>query len=240
MRIPRIFIEAEFAPNQTYALSAEASRYVGRALRLAAGAELCVFNGRGGSWQAVLSFDGNQALVTPQAFNATEVESPLQVTLLQAIGRGERMDYAIQKAVELGVTSIQPIFSERTVVRLDGERLVKRQQHWLGIARAACEQSGRNIVPSINTAMPLKDALAATNADAKLLLAPSAKANQLTTVVPASVALLIGPEGGLSDAEIAEAEEAGWQSWQLGPRVLRTETAGLAALAVLQSRWGDF
>lgn len=240
MRIPRIFVEAEFEPNQTYVLSPEASRYVGRALRLAAGAGLCVFNGKGGSWQAALSFEGSQALVTLQAFSAADIESPLNVTLLQAIGRGERMDYAIQKAVELGVTAIQPIFTERTVVRLEGERLAKRQQHWLGVARAACEQSGRNVVPAINATLPLTEALAASEADAKLVLAPTASQNRLSTDKPASVALLIGPEGGLSKEEIAEAETAGWQSWQLGPRVLRTETAGSAALAVLQSRWGDF
>lgn len=240
MRIPRIFVEAEFEPNQSYPLTSEASRYVGRALRLPAGAALCVFNGKGGSWQATLAFEGNQALVTPQVYNPADIESPLAVTLLQAIGRGERMDYAIQKAVELGVTAIQPIFTERTVVRLDGERLAKRQQHWLGVARAACEQSGRNVVPSIYTAIPFAAALAESEADVRLVLAPSASQNQLSTKIPASVALLIGPEGGLSDGEIAEAEAAGWQSWQLGPRVLRTETAGSAALAVLQSRWGDF
>lgn len=243
MRIPRLFVDAELVANQPLQLGQEASRYLGKALRLAAGDAVVVFNGRGGSWQAQLAFDGAVAVVTPQQFNDHEVESPLAVTLLQAIGRGERMDYAIQKAVELGVTAIQPIFSERTVVRLQGDRLAKRQAHWLGIARAACEQCGRNVVPTIKPALPLLDAIAQTPATLKLVLAPATEGDGLAvvdTAPPESVALLIGPEGGLAPQEIAEAVASGWQAWQLGPRVLRTETAGSVALAVLQSRWGDF
>lgn len=240
MRIPRIFVDADFQANQTQALNADTSRYLGKALRLATGATVCLFNGKGGSWQAELAFDGSQAQVTPLSFNDQDIESPLSVTLLQAVGRGERMDYAIQKAVELGVADIQPVFSERTVVRLNGDRLAKRQAHWLGIARAACEQCGRNVVPEIKPALGFTEALALVDAEIKLVLAPAAEKSRLAAAAPKSVALLIGPEGGLSDTEIADAISAGWQSWQLGPRVLRTETAGSAALAVLQSRWGDF
>lgn len=239
MRIPRIFVDAEFQANQPHALNAETSRYLGKALRLAAGATVCLFNGKGGSWQAELAFAGSQAVVTPLEFSGQDIESPLSVTLLQAVGRGERMDYAIQKAVELGVTAIQPIFSERTVVRLDGDRLAKRQMHWLGIARAACEQCGRNVVPEIKPALGFAEALKQSEAEVKLVLAPAADKSSLPAGAPKSVALLIGPEGGLSDAEVTDAISVGWQSWQLGPRVLRTETAGSAALAVLQSRWGD-
>lgn len=244
MRIPRIFVDAEFQADQPERLGADASRYLGKALRLATGDTVELFNGRGGSWRSALAFEGAVAVVTPQQFCADEVESPLAVTLLQAIGRGERMDYAIQKAVELGVTTIQPIFTERTVVKLQAERLAKRQMHWQGIARAACEQCGRNVVPAIQIALPFAEAISQQSAGAKLVLAPSADGSHLPgaegMAKPGSVALLIGPEGGLSEQEIAAAIAAGWQAWQLGPRVLRTETAGSAALAVLQTRWGDF
>lgn len=239
MRIPRIFVDVELKANQLQALNADTSRYLGKALRLAAGATVCAFNGQGGSWQAELAFQGSQAVITPLSFSDQDIESPLSVSLLQAVGRGERMDYAIQKAVELGVAAIQPIFSERTVVRLNGDRLAKRQAHWLGIARAACEQCGRNVVPEIRPALDFSEALSLADADMKLVLAPAADKSSLVADAPKSVALLIGPEGGLSETEIADAISAGWQSWQLGPRVLRTETAGSAALAVLQSRWGD-
>ena len=239
MRIPRIFIDADLAKNASVALPAEAAKHVGKVLRLPAGASLRLFNGKGGEWQSELSFVDGVAFATPLTFNAEDNESPIAVTLLQGIGRGERMDYAIQKAVELGVAAIQPVFTERTVVKLSGPRLEKRQQHWQAIVVAACEQSGRNKLPALLPAVHLPEALA-LEAEQKWVLAPSAEQALASVSQPATVGLLIGPEGGLSDGEIAQAESQGWQPWQLGPRVLRTETAGSAALAVLQAKWGDF
>lgn len=239
MRVPRLFFDADFISGQPIPLPAESARYVGKVLRLPAGAALELFNGTGGSWAATLQFNNGVAAVVPQTFTADNVASPLNVTLLQAIGRGERMDYAIQKAVELGVTTIQPLFTERTVVKLDGARLEKRLQHWQAIAASACEQCGLNIVPAVLPAVRFEKALA-LSVDLKLVLGPAANKTLQQKVRPQSVALLIGPEGGLSAAELDIAEAEGWQPWQLGPRVLRTETAGSAALAVLQSTWGDF
>lgn len=238
MRIPRIFIDADLVGDQPVALPQAAAKHLGKVLRLPAGAELRAFNGKGGEWRSVLSFVGGEARVTPQRFEEENAQSPLKVTLLQGIGRGERMDYAIQKAVELGVTAIQPVFTERTVVKLNGPRLEKRLQHWQGVIVAACEQSGRNLLPQLLPVVAFKTALALP-VDHKLILAPSANQSLPTATSPDSVGLLIGPEGGLSDAEIELATAQGWQPWQLGPRVLRTETAGSAALAVLQSVWGD-
>lgn len=240
MRVPRVYIDAELAAGATIELPADAARHVGKVLRLPAGSELELFNGHGGSWTAELTFSAGVAAAVLQQFSNDNAASPLAVTLLQAVGRGERMDYAIQKAVELGVTAIQPIFSERTVVKLDGPRLEKRMQHWRGVIASACEQCGLNVLPKLLAAQPLKLALPAQEAELKLVLAPTAQQTLQRQESPASVALLIGPEGGLSTAEIGAAEQLGWLPWQLGPRVLRTETAGLAALAVLQSTWGDF
>lgn len=240
MRVPRVYIDAELTAGVAIDLPADAARHVGKALRLPAGAELELFNGLGGSWAAELQFNNGVAAALPQQFSADSAASPLGVTLLQAIGRGERMDYAIQKAVELGVSAIQPIFSERTVVKLDGPRLEKRMQHWRGVIASACEQCGLNVLPTLLPAQALKTALPAHEAELKLVLAPTAQQALQRQIAPSSVALLIGPEGGLSTTELEAAAQQGWLPWQLGPRVLRTETAGSAALAVLQSTWGDF
>lgn len=239
MRIPRVYLDAPLAVGQVVTLPANVAKHLGKVLRLPAGAELILFNGQGGEWRAELSFEQAVAQATPRQFVEAASESPLTVTLLQGIGRGERMDYAIQKAVELGVSAIQPIFSERTVVKLSGDRLQKRQQHWHAVAVAASEQSGRCVVPAVLPALNLSAALA-IEADAKWVLAPTAVVGIECEQPPSRAALLIGPEGGLSAAEIDAALAAGWLPWQLGPRVLRTETAGSAALAVLQARWGDF
>ena len=239
MRIPRVFVDAELRSEQLVTLPKEAARHVGKVLRLPAGAPLVLFNGQGGEWLAELRFEDGIAQAELREYDGANKASPLAVTLLQAIGRGERMDYAIQKAVELGVAAIQPLFTERTVVKLDGQRLQKRQQHWQQVAVAACEQSGRNLVPTVMPACRFAEALA-IEADLRCLLAPAADSPLPAQVQPQTVALLIGPEGGLSGAELEQATAAGWQAWQLGPRILRTETAGSAALAILQARWGDF
>jgi 16S rRNA (uracil1498-N3)-methyltransferase len=224
-------------------LDAAMCNHVVRVLRLGAGSPLVFFNGAGGEFSAVLEQverrGGGTARV--EGFSPREAESPLSVVLAQGIPKGERMDYVVQKAVELGVSAIQPLFTERSIVHLQGSRLSARLRHWHGIVTSACEQSGRNRVP---------DFLAPRYLDAwlggiapfgeKLVLDPGAEAGLSAMVRPAMpVTLLIGPEGGLSDAEIDRAQAHGFGRLRLGPRVMRTETAGLAMLAALQVLWGD-
>ncbi|MCY1424703.1 Ribosomal RNA small subunit methyltransferase E [compost metagenome] len=170
---------------------------------------------------------------------AGQTESPLRIHLGQGLSRGERMDWAIQKATELGVAEITPLVSERCEVRLKDERADKRLAHWRQIAISACEQCGRSRVPTINPPLGLDDWLAQTAADLKLVLHPLAEP-LASHARPASLAFLIGPEGGLSDAEVQLAQQAGYHSARLGPRVLRTETAPVVALSVAQQLWGDF
>jgi len=170
---------------------------------------------------------------------AGQIESPLRIHLGQGLSRGERMDWAIQKATELGVSEITPIVSERCEVRLKDERAEKRQAHWQQIAISACEQCGRSVVPVIHAPMALADWIKKTEADLKLVLHPVAE--PLTSHdKPGTLAFLIGPEGGLNDAEVDQAQDAGFHAARLGPRVLRTETAPVVALSVAQQLWGDF
>ena len=166
---------------------------------------------------------------------------PVEIYLAQGIARGEKMDFVIQKAVEMGVTQIYPVITERCNVRLDSEREQKRLQHWQAVVVSACEQSGRNYVPIVHAPMKLNLWLDSVNADKKFVLSPHVE-NKLQEKMaqPASIAILIGPEGGLSDQEVSAASQHGFTALQLGPRVLRTETAALAALAVLQFQFGDF
>jgi len=243
MRISRIFTPQALQSGQILVLESAPSRHLRKVLRLPVGAELTLFNGDGGEWPATLTGDVDGcAECTLGEHRVVSCESPLAVTLVQGISRGERMDYTLQKAVELGVTAVQPIFSQRTVVKLSGERLNKRTEHWRGVLIAACEQSGRNCIPDLRPAVSLSHFLAMpTVAERRLLLNPLAGAGLSAHAKPqGEIELLIGPEGGLSNAEIATAEHAGFTGIQLGPRVLRTETAGMAALAALQTLWGDF
>ena len=240
MAIPRIFTAQALASGAEIALEAGPSHHLLRVLRLQAGAMLYLFNGNGGSFAAQLTGTrGARALALVGAFDAADRESPLAIELAIGISRGERMDWIVQKAVELGVTAIRPLVTQRTEVRLAGERGDKKLSHWRHIAVAACEQCGRNRVPAIHPPERLADWLPAA-AGLRLVLAPGA-AQSLAAVAetPMALALLIGPEGGLAAAEIAAAEAVGFVAVSLGPRVLRTETAPLAALAICQSRWGD-
>lgn len=167
-------------------------------------------------------------------------ESPLPVTLLQAVGKGERMDWALQKATELGVTRIVPILSERCNLQLDDSRWDKKLAHWQGVVIAACEQCGRNRLPELAAPLDFDAALAGERAALRLLFDPEAGQGFAELPPPASVALLIGPEGGFSAAERGRAGDAGYTALRIGPRVLRMETAATAAIAVVQSRWGDW
>tara|TARA_R110002167_G_scaffold47554_7_gene140697 strand:- start:818 stop:1546 length:729 start_codon:yes stop_codon:yes gene_type:complete len=240
MRLPRVYEPQPLLAGAELALNDSAVQHLGRALRMRPGDQVLLFDGAGNEHQAELLVLGKRA-VTVRVGPALErrAESALSIELGQVMSRGERMDYAVQKATELGVSRIVPLFSERCEVKLSNERQDKRVQHWQQVAISACEQSGRSRVPEILPPQPLSSWLAQCQRELKLVLHPDAAMPLSQRQTPASVALLIGPEGGLSAQEIDQARSAGFESLQLGPRVLRTETAPVAALSVLQYLWGD-
>lgn len=252
MRIPRIYQPIPLSSGQLIELDAQATVHLTKVLRLRVGDALVVFNGEArsegsrevGEYTARVSEVGRRsASIKIGEFVARSVESPLELVLLQGISRGERMDYTVQKAVELGVSRIVPLISERTMVNLKDERQEKRREHWQSVVNSACEQSGRNRVPMVSTVTKFAEAIteASKTPGLKLVLHHRAKTNLNALSAPQGpVSLLIGPEGGLSAQEIAAAEAVGFVPLCLGPRVLRTETAALAAIAVLQWQWGDF
>lgn len=243
MRIPRIHLPLPLAVGATAPLDDNAFNRVVRVLRLKPGAELVLFDGAGGAFAATLAEVGKRdARARVTAILPGDVESPLRVVLAQAISRGEKMDYTLQKAVELGVAAIQPLFAERGGVALSGERLARKIQHWRGVVVGACEQCGRNRLPELRQPLPLADWLGQpAEPGLRLLLDPLAERGLRGLEAPTgTIALLIGSEGGLSSAEIARARAAGFVGVRLGPRVLRTETAGVAALAAMQTLWGDW
>ncbi|WP_277589768.1 16S rRNA (uracil(1498)-N(3))-methyltransferase [Pseudomonas chlororaphis] len=239
MRLSRFFIDAPLSLGEHELPEAQA-HYIGRVLRMAEGDALQLFDGSGNEFRGTLLEVGKKRVVVrlDESF-AGQVESPLQIQLGQGLSRGERMDWAIQKATELGVNEITPIFSERCEVRLKDERADKRLAHWRQVAVSACEQCGRSRVPVIHPPVLLADWIKQTQADLKLVLHPVAEP-LVSHAKPATLAFLIGPEGGLSDAEVDQAQGAGFLPARLGPRVLRTETAPVVALAVAQQLWGDF
>jgi len=217
---------------------------VAHVLRLIPGDPVVLFDGRGTVHDAVIVSCARGAVsVRVSASRSEDRESPLKVTLAQAVSSGERMDYTIQKAVELGVHAVQPLLSERCVVRLSGERAAKRLAHWQGVVAAACEQCGRNRVPEVLPLLSLRDWLEQPMSPdgLRLLLAPDA-ATGLRELPrpPGVVTVLAGPEGGLTAVEADDAGRAGFLPLRLGPRVLRTETAAVALLAAMQALWGDF
>ncbi|AUG43671.1 MULTISPECIES: 16S rRNA (uracil(1498)-N(3))-methyltransferase [Pseudomonas] len=239
MRLSRFFIDAPLSLGEHELPEAQA-HYIGRVLRMAEGDALQLFDGSGNEFRGTLLEVGKKRVVVrlDESF-AGQVESPLQIHLGQGLSRGERMDWAIQKATELGVNEITPIFSERCEVRLKDERADKRLAHWRQVAVSACEQCGRSRVPVIHPPVLLADWIKQTQADLKLVLHPVAEP-LVSHAKPATLAFLIGPEGGLSDTEVDQAQDAGFLPARLGPRVLRTETAPVVALAVAQQLWGDF
>ncbi|WOE79234.1 16S rRNA (uracil(1498)-N(3))-methyltransferase [Pseudomonas protegens] len=239
MRLSRFFIDAPFSLGEHELPEAQA-HYIGRVLRMAEGDALQVFDGSGMEFRGTLVEVGKKRVrVQLDESFAGQDESPLQIHLGQGLSRGERMDWAIQKATELGVSEITPIFSERCEVRLKDERADKRLLHWRQVAISACEQCGRSRVPLIHPPVLLADWIKQTQADLKLVLHPVAQPLE-SHAKPQTLAFLIGPEGGLSDAEVEQAHGAGFLPARLGPRVLRTETAPVVALAVAQQLWGDF
>ncbi|MDT8382893.1 MAG: 16S rRNA (uracil(1498)-N(3))-methyltransferase [Gammaproteobacteria bacterium] len=244
MRIPRIYQPIPLSRGQRLELDAQATVHLTKVLRLRVGDSLVIFNGQGGEYTARLGDMARRtATIEIGEWMERSVESPLELVLLQGVSRGERMDYTVQKAVELGVSRIVPVITERTVVNLKADRQLRRCEHWQSVVNSACEQSGRNRVPRVSPIASFAEAIgeAAAAPGLKLVLHHRAATNLIALPAPQGpVSLLIGPEGGLSAQEIAAAEAGGFVPLCLGPRVLRTETAALAALAVLQWQWGDF
>ena len=250
MRIPRIFSAEPLAGKSEVQLDEAASRHLVKVLRLGPGRPLILFDGEGGEYEAELLEAGKKARVRIGGFAEDDRQSPLAITLAIGISRGDRFDWVIQKATELGVADIQPLFTERCEVRLSGERLQKKLGQWQQIAISACEQSARNRVPQIlpPKKLPqfLDESLASTDEHNSLNLVLHHRTEETLAQLeqqlgrPQSALLLVGPEGGLSAEEIELALERGFHALRLGPRVLRTETAPVAALSVLQFQWGDF
>ncbi|WP_447594774.1 16S rRNA (uracil(1498)-N(3))-methyltransferase [Aquipseudomonas campi] len=239
MRLSRFFIDAPLSLGQHELPEAQA-HYIGRVLRHAVGDAVQLFDGSGQEYLGELIEVGkkNVRVELREQFDG-QAESALRVHLGQGLSRGERMDWAIQKATELGAAEISPIVSDRCEVRLKDERADKRMAHWRQVAISACEQCGRSVLPVIHPPILLTDWLQQADADLKLVLHPVAEP-LASHSRPTTLAFLIGPEGGLSDAEVAQAQAASFHSARLGPRVLRTETAPVVALSVAQQLWGDF
>lgn len=239
MRLSRFFVAPPLTLGKHELPEAQA-HYIGRVLRHAPGDAVQLFDGSGSEFVGELVEVGKKRVqVELREQLAGLPESPLRIHLGQGLSRGERMDWAIQKATELGVAEITPIVSERCEVRLRDERADKRLAHWQQVAISACEQCGRSVLPVIHPPLALADWLAQAEAELKLVLHPVAEPLASHTR-PASLAFLIGPEGGLSEAEVRQAQACGYQAARLGPRVLRTETTPVVALSVAQQLWGDF
>jgi 16S rRNA (uracil1498-N3)-methyltransferase len=237
----RIYIDEALSVNYDVELPSTARRHVVQVLRLSEGASITLFNGRGGEFDGVLKSQNRRtAVVSVTRFCPVERESPLAITLAQGVSRGERMDYTIQKAVELGAHAIVPFQARRTGVRLPPDRAERRLDHWRGIIRHACEQCGRNRIPVLSHIQSLDEVLAATRFDVRAVLNPNGTdAISQIGQDAQSLLLVVGPEGGLDDVEITQLQAAKFLNLRLGPRILRTETAAIAALSILQARLGD-
>ena len=243
MRVPRIYVDLALESGAEITLPPDAARHLRRVLRLPAGGRLRLFNGEGGDFEAVLAAaDRAGARARIGAERRVATESTLELGLAQGLSRGAKMDYTIQKAVELGVRWIQPLLTERSVVRLDPERGDRRQRHWRGIVASACEQCGRAFLPPVHDVSTLREWLERLppSTTGRLVAAPEAPRGLAALPPPgASLVVLIGPEGGLAPSEIGAARGAGFEAVSIGPRTLRTETAAVAALSAAQLLWGD-
>jgi 16S rRNA (uracil1498-N3)-methyltransferase len=242
VRLTRVHVAGPLAAGSRRTIEGDAANHITRVLRLRPGEPLTLFDGRGGEHAATIEeFRKGAVIVTVGERSAAGRESPLPLTLAQGISRGERMDWVVQKATELGVSRIVPVSTERTVVRLEARQSERKRAHWQAIAVAACEQSGRNVIPEIAAPLVLQDFLRAADARAaRLLLSPAGTLGVDDLQRPAGeVIVLIGPEGGLAESEQRAALAAGFTAVRMGPRVLRTETAAVAALTLLQHRFGD-
>lgn len=243
MRLIRVYVKAPLAAGAQLELQGPAHEHVKRVLRLGAGDEVTLFNGDGHDYPSVIrELRRSATAVAVRAVASARAESPLAITLVQGVARAERMDLVVQKATELGVTVIQPVAAARSVVKLDAASRAKKLAHWRGIAIAACEQCGRARLPAVADPVPIADWLArpARAGLRRLQLEPDAgEALVAAARDAASIELLVGPEGGLTDTERDAARQTGYLSCRIGPRVLRSETASIAALAVLQATAGD-
>lgn len=241
MRLTRLFVPIALATDSTVELPADTAAHMVRVLRARSGDELILFNDTGSEYQgSIESIRGTRVHVSLTQGRAVDRESPLSVTLVQAIPRGDRMDFVIQKATELGVARIVPVLSSRSVVRLNERQYESKLDHWRGVAISACEQCGRNRLPLIDPPQELLDHLGASSSIAlRWVLDPESAESAPLDVAPAQIEVTIGPEGGFSTQELEAMRLAGLRSLRLGPRVLRTETAALAALTFLQTRFGD-
>ena len=240
MRISRIYLPDANGPGTQLPLPEGAHGHLVRVLRLGDGAPVEVFNGRGERYAATLAdVSKRSASVHLTQLIEPVAPSPLATHLGLVMSKGDRMDIALQKATELGVSEITPLTSERCDLRLKADRQDKKQQHWQGVISSACEQCGQDTLPVLHPITSLHDWASTRQQPLKLVLHTAAQRPDWPNEAPESVAFLVGPEGGLTDDEVAFAGQQGFQSWQLGQRILRTETAPLAMLAILQHRWGD-
>jgi 16S rRNA (uracil1498-N3)-methyltransferase len=241
MRIPRVFTHQALIPNSTLALAESQSHYLSKVLRMQAGRELILFNGEGGEYSAEISaVQKKHVEVSVREFSAENRQSHLPLELAIGVSRGERMDWVLQKATELGVTKITPLITERTEVKLGGERADKKMEHWQHILISACEQCQRNLLPELSAPKLFSEWVNECDAELKFVLHHRDNQGLPQDKHAKSVALLIGPEGGLNDVEIAQAVAQQFSPLTLGPRVLRTETAPVAAISLVQYLWGDF
>ena len=242
MRLTRVYVDTPLAVGARCEIDGTAANHITRVLRLRNGDELTVFDGRGGEYAArVDSIRKDVVLVDVRDHRPLERESPLLLTLAQGVSRGERMDLVIQKATELGVHRIVPLLTERSIVKLDAHQSERKRQHWRGITIAACEQCGRNTLPHLDAPTTLYDFLRnAPTTATRVLLSPDGTTRVRDLSNSRALTILIGPEGGLAENEREAATSSGFERVSLGPRILRTETAAIAALASLQAQLGDF
>jgi 16S rRNA (uracil1498-N3)-methyltransferase len=241
MRLTRVYVEHKLVSGKGVGLSEQSGLHLTRVLRLEAGTAITLFDGTGGEYQGTLERDGRNWWARVGAHDPVERESPLSITLIQGVARGERMDFIVQKATELGVTRIVPVLAERSLVKVDDRQRQRKLEHWRAVAVAACEQCGRNRVPQVAEPCGLGDVLPRLSPDSTRCLLAADGAQPLASLPRGrgDIVLLIGPEGGLADNERRLAGAHGFNAYRLGPRVLRTETAGMTALATLQATLGD-
>ncbi|MDH5471878.1 MAG: 16S rRNA (uracil(1498)-N(3))-methyltransferase [Gammaproteobacteria bacterium] len=241
MRTIRIYIDTPLIIDTTIELDRQAASHLTRVLRLRNNDCFTVFNGSDGEYTAQLVLDNKKSFAKIISHKNTTTQSCISITLLQCISKGDRMDFAIQKATELGTNTIIPIISEHTVVNLKEDRWEKKLNHWQSVAISACEQCGRNDIPDIRSPITLQEQLANTMTGTKLIFDPLSKTS-FSSIKPETTHfwLLIGPEGGLSEREIMHAKESGFSGIKIGQRILRTETAALAGITAIQTLWGDF
>ncbi|MDZ4731844.1 MAG: 16S rRNA (uracil(1498)-N(3))-methyltransferase [Xanthomonadales bacterium] len=241
MRIHRIYTFEQLAPDQMVVLDAASSHYLARVLRVVVDQPLVLFNGDGHDYATTVEKVSKSGVVARISSRLpAKADSPLRTTLVQSLARGERTDYALQKATELGLTVFQPVESARTEVRLKPEKLGTRMTHWHKVMISACEQCGRARLPELRPPMELAEWAAAESGDMRLVLDPAADLPLAQLELSSAVQILVGPEGGFEDQELELLQRCGIRSVSLGPRILRTETAGPTALAIMQAMAGDF